>query len=349
LHACMRSILQQDFANFEVLIIDDHNNHQSLTRLLRWQREDSRIKILPNLGRGLVDALNTGLHQARGEFVARMDGDDIMQPDRLSRQLAALVSDSALDLIASRVVGFSHSGLRNGYRTYLEWQNSLLSHEQICEHMYVESTLAHPSVVFRRWSVLRLGGYRNGDFPEDYDLWLRMMQNGSRFAKLPQYLLFWRDDDNRTSRTDARYQGEKFDRLRASYLCRDTRLPQHRPLWFWGAGRRTRKRVALLIEQGIAPSAWIDVDPKKIGRQFYGKPVYSPESLALISSGQESLASGIELNTAVLAPKLGGATDSGECRPFVVVLVNNHGAKALVENFLQRLGYRSQRDYLLYG
>lgn len=355
LHACMSSILQQDFQDFELIVVDDRNSAQSLNDIRYWASKDSRIRLLANKGRGLVDALNSGLHAARYEYIARMDGDDIMQPNRLSLQSAALQQHSSLDLVASRVYGFSRQGLQKGYRTYLDWQNSLLTHEQICQQMYVESGLAHPSVLFRRSAVMRLGGYRDGDFPEDYELWLRMMHTGHRFAKLPQYLLFWRDAEKRTSRLDPRYRREKFDALRVRYLRQDSCLPQHRPLWFWGAGRRTRQRVAGLIHSGITPSAWVDIDPKKIGQTIAGKPVYSPDALCAHNEQDDKrdlpqfATQPARLKNVDTASILKNVSVNTEAKPYVMVLVNNHGAKSLIANYLQEIGYQSHKDYLLFG
>jgi len=355
LHACMTSIVQQDFKNFELIVVDDRNTTESLKKINYWAKQDSRIKVLANKGKGIVDALNSGLYHARYEYIARMDGDDIMQPDRLSRQWSVMQQNPNLDLLASRVVGFSENGLQKGYRAYLEWQNSLLTHQHICQHMYVESGLAHPSVMFRRSSVMRLGAYRDGDFPEDYELWLRMMQHGCQFAKLPRYLLFWRDVQKRTSRVDPRYRRDRFDALRASYLSQDARLPRHRPFWFWGAGRRTRQRVAGLMRSGITPSAWIDIDPKKIGQKIAGKPVYSPQALCGkdgLANNQETPqfpAGSVRLKKQRMASILMDTPIKFDEKPFIMVLVNNHGAKSLIEAYLQEIGYHSHRDYLLFG
>ena len=77
---------------------------------------------------------------------------------------------------------------------------------------------------YRRAAVVRAGGCRQGDFPEDYDLWLRLHQSGHRMAKLPVVLLDWRDSPARLSRTDPRCSREAFDRLRARYLAREPLL-----------------------------------------------------------------------------------------------------------------------------
>jgi hypothetical protein len=209
--------------------------------------------------------------------------------------------------------------VRAGYREYLRWQNRVLTPAQVAANMYVESPFAHPSVLFRRAAVQELGGYRDGPFPEDYELWLRMHAAGLPMAKLPRVLLAWREGEGRASRVDPRYAREAFDALRARFLAQDPRLRQGRPLAYWGAGRSTRQRARLLIERGFPPAAWIDIDPRKLGQVVWGAPVRPRSWLAQ-------------------APK-----------PFVLVYVANHGAYDLISGWLAELGYAPGEDYLFVG
>ena len=282
---------------------------------------DSRIRLLRNPGRGLVSALNWGLKTASAPLIARMDGDDRMHPERLQRQYQYLLQHPDITLLGCATRPFSEQEIRTGLWEYIRWQNDCNSPSQIADEIYIESPFAHPSVVFRRQAILRLGGYRQGDFPEDYDLWLRLHQSGSIMAKLPQVLLDWRDYPRRTSRIDPRCSREAFDRLRACYLASDPRVLSRRGnVVFWGAGRKTRKRCNLLIDKGFKPRAWIDIDPKKIGNSLLGAKVQAPNWLATVDR-----------------------------RPLVLVYVANHGARELIAQDLQRMGYLRGKDYLMVG
>jgi hypothetical protein len=213
--------------------------------------------------------------------------------------------------------------LGKGMREYLRWQNACLAPEEIVHDIYLESPLTQPSVSFRRGVVRALGGYRDGDFPEDYELWLRLVHAGRRLGKCPEVLLDWRQRENSYSRTDPRFSTGAFGRLRARYLAQDPRLGRGRPLAFWGAGRVTRKRCRYLSDLGYLPDAWIDVDPKKIGNRIQGVPVVSPEWLA---------------------PR-------ARCgaRPLVLAYVANHGAREQIAQRLEGLNYRRGVDYLMIG
>ena len=159
-----------------------------------------------------------------------------------------------------------------------------------------------PTPMFRRNRILEAGGYESGDFPEDYELWLRLNAGGCRLAKLPETLLEWRQSLSSLSRTDPRYARDAFDRLRARFLYRRLKTMGRRPIAIWGAGRRTRARCRHLLRFGVTLAAWIDIDPRKIGQTVAGVKVRPPEWLE--ASGGE--------------------------RPFVLVYVASHGARELI-------------------
>ena len=320
LEEALESLLAQSEPHWELVAVDDHSHDASADQVTRLARRDARIRLLTNPGRGLVSALNHGLRACRAPLVARMDADDHMAPERLAAQLAHFQRRPELALSASQVHLFPDEQIQAGFREYIRWQNACLTPADIEREIYVESPFAHPSVTFRRDTVLALGGYRLGPFPEDYDLWLRLFQAGHPMEKLPQVLLHWRDHPQRLSRTDPRCSRQAFDRLRAHYLARDPRLVAHRHRFvIWGAGRKTRRRCDPLLALGFRPQAWIDIDPRKIGNQVQGAPVV-PSSWLLDHD-----------------------------RPFVLIYVTNHGAREEILEELQGYGYRPGHDCLPVG
>lgn len=319
LAACLASIDRQTLANFELLAVDDGSSDEGPHLVRARAQHDARIRLLSPGRVGLVGALNHGLAAAQAPLLARMDADDLMHPKRLRLQHDYLAANPTLALVASQVALFPRQLVQAGNREYLRWQNELLSPAQIAANIYVEAPFAHPSVMLRRSVFQALGGYAEGPFPEDYELWLRMHQAGLPMAKLPRVLLAWRESANRTSRRDPRYARAAFDGLRARFLAADPRLHTGRPLVYWGAGRRTRLRAQQLINQGFPPAAWIDIDPRKIGQRVWGAPVHPPQWLDLLP------------------------------RPFVLVYVTNHGARDLIDAALAQLGYALGIDYLDVG
>ena len=323
---CLQSIAQQSFDEYELVLINDGSTDGSVELVKSWASRDSRYRLIQQPALGLVAALNCGLSQARAPLIARMDADDLMRPERLACQVDYLQQHPHIDLVASQVRLFPEEAIQAGYAEYIRWQNACLTPYDIAGDIYVESPFAHPSVMFRRKVVQAIGAYRQGDFPEDYDLWLRMNMAGCRMAKLPQVLLDWRESETRLSRIDPRCSREAFDRLRANYLSQENRLKQ-RPLAYWGAGRMTRRRSRLMLEKGFLPKAWIDIDPNKIGNKLNGVPVVSPQWLI----GSEQLG------------------NKRKKKPFVLSYVANHGAKELIAEQLQVMGYQRGSDYLMVG
>lgn len=320
LEESLDSIRTQTFPHYELLAVDDGSTDQSAAIVKRYARADRRIRLIENRAKGLVAALNTGLNRAAAPLIARMDADDRMHPQRLARQHSHLQRNPHIRLLGCCANAFSAEMITTGFREYMRWQNACLSSEQIDNEIYVESPFAHPTVIFHKQSALRLGGYRDGRFPEDYELWLRFHQAGYVMEKLPDTLLDWRDYPERTSRTDPRCSRAAFNRLRARFLAQDPRFVNRSDNFaIWGAGRKTRMRCRPLLEKGFKPRAWIDIDAKKIGNRIDGIPVVAPEWL------------------------------NRRDRRFVLVYVANHGAREIIAGALESIDYRCGRDYLMVG
>ena len=320
LGSCLDSIQAQSFTDFELLVIDDASSDDTHQMVSERAAADPRIRLLRAPRRGLVACLNAGLGQARASLIARMDSDDVMDRERLGLQRDYLQQHPDVGVVASRVRAFPADRVQAGTREYLRWQNACLDSDALRDEVYVECPITHPSAMFRLATVIAAGGYRDGDFPEDYELWLRLIARGCRMAKIDRCLLHWRQRDDSLSRRDPRYSRDAFDRLRARYLALDGRLGSGRPLVFWGAGRRTRQRARHFVALGFAPCAWIDVDPRKIGNRIHDVPVVAPEWL-----------------------------DRRQPRPFVLAWVASHGARGSIGAALTAMGYGRGVDYLTVG
>lgn len=314
---CIQSILQQSLQSFELIIVNDHSDDKSIDIAASFN--DRRIKILDATSRGIVSALNTGLNFCSSDYVARMDADDLMRPLRLEKQYRLMRQRDDLGLCATQAEKFPLERIQAGYVEYMRWQNACLTDEDVRNDIYIESPFAHPSVMFRKTVVDRLGGYRDGAFPEDYELWLRLHQAGTRMEKLPEVLLDWRESDTRLSRVSERYSDEAFNRLRAEYLAKDSRLA-NREIVFWGAGRKTRLRAQHLIDKGVKPMAWIDIDKKKVGNIYHDAVTHYPDWLQQQAEGGD--------------------------KPLVLNYVRNHGARDYCRQFLNDAGYKMGVDYL---
>lgn len=277
LPAALASLKAQTLTDWELLAVDDGST-DGTAAILATAAADPRVKVLPNQGTGLVAALNAGLALCRAPFVARMDGDDICHPQRLAKQLAMMAADAGLGLVAASFRHFPRQQLKIGMLSYEEWQNSLVSHEQIMADLFVESPFVHPGVMYRKDLVIGIGGYRDMGWAEDYDLWLRMAAAGVKFSRTAEPLIYWRDRPERATRTMAEYSGDAFRRCKLHHL-RSGFLQGVAEVTLAGAGKEGRAWQRLLAEAGISVTRWVDVDPKKHGRVLHGAMIVPPEEI----------------------------------------------------------------------
>ncbi len=278
--SAVHSCLQQSHKEFELILIDDGSTDGTTAILAQLKQIDPRIKIISGEHQGIVAALNLGIAQSTGSCIARMDADDVMYPERLERQLKELNENKQFGLVSCLVEHGGNAKTQEGYATHVHWINSVCSSEDIALNRFVESPMAHPSVMFRKELVEKYGGYRDGDFPEDYELWLRWMDAGVVMGKVTRQLLYWNDLSGRLSRIDERYSNEAFNRIKTNYLVRflEDKI-KGRKIWLCGAGRGTRKKSDLLLESAFAFGGYLDVDPKKTGKVFNGLTVSEAEDM----------------------------------------------------------------------
>jgi glycosyltransferase involved in cell wall biosynthesis len=270
LPACLLSLSAQTLADHEVVAVDDGSQDGSGALLDEAARRDARVRVLRPPQRGLVAALNAAAGEARAPLLARLDADDVAHPQRLALQAERLDGDPATDVLGCRVRLVGEAG--PGMRSYVEWMNGLVDHEAISADLLVESPLAHPSVMMRAGTLRALGGYREFDGPEDYDLWLRAHAAGHRFAKVAEVLLDWRDGPDRLTRRDPRYAAARFFDLKLAALLAGP-LQTPRPVVVWGAGPIGKGWARALRAHRRDVAAFVEVDARKIGQHIHGAPV----------------------------------------------------------------------------
>jgi len=310
------SLRAQTDPNWELFAVDDGSEDDSSALLEAYGRLDRRIHLIRSRHAGIVSALGWGIQACKGPLVARMDADDVSHPERFARQSQFLDQNPSIGLVSCRVHYEGDSERHAGFAHYVAWTNALLSPEDIYRQRFVESPLVHPTVMFRRELIERFGGYREGAFPEDYELWLRFLEEGVRMAKLEETLFQWREQPGRLSRTDPRYARVAFDRLKSAFLGRWLGKKAITSLIVWGAGRISRQRIAFLAEQEIRIEAFVDIDPRKIGQHIRGIPVIAPDALPA-----------------------GGQT-------LVLSCVGSRGARQKIAAFLEEKGYREGCGFL---
>lgn len=280
------SLVAQTYTDWELLLIANACTEAGVDQGRRWAARDARITLLQEPRIGIAYALNTGLAQAQGNYIARMDADDVSHPERLAQQVAYLDAHPEVGVLGTRTTFASTVAESRGMQAFVQWQNTILSPQEHAVKRFVDAPLAHPTVLFRRELVEQHGGYDTGPLPEDHELWLRWMDAGVSFAKLPQELLTWNDHAGRLSRTHPHYSVDAFFQTKVRWLARWLkRTLNGRPVIAAGTSALCQERVALLEAAGIAVQAYTDVKGRGVaGRPFIPHAALPPAGAAFIVS-----------------------------------------------------------------
>lgn len=268
------SVLAQTFGDFEFMILDDGSSDGSLEIIERYAARDSRIRVISRENRGLVESLNELARAAGGQYLARMDADDICFRDRFEKQVAYL--DAHPDCV---VVGGWAIMVDEDCRPIVPLKPPL-DHDGIDSgNLSGRTSFIHPSVLIRRSAFLQAGLY-DLRYPhaEDKELWLRMAEIG-RLANLPEYCLRYRVHMQSVSSQNQEVQNENCRQASAEAAARrGVANPFHREpfrsdgspesehafalkygwqAWSWGF-RATSRRFALraLRHRPLSLAAW---------------------------------------------------------------------------------------------
>ena len=309
LKEAIESILRQSYSSYELILIDNGSSDQS-KEIAKSYAEVEKIRLVSEPQRGVVYAANRGVAEARGTFIARMDADDVSKSNRLEEQVNMLLSDSSLGVV-SGLVEYKGSSANEGFIQYVDWLNSILSAKDIYLNQFVEFPLANPTLMFRKSLFEEHGGYKEGDFPEDYEFFLSLQAANVQMSKVNETVIEWRDTETRLTRTDPRYSQDAFFRIKAQYLAKwlSKHNPLHPKVYIWGAGRLSRRRSDYLLEEGIEVAKYVDLKESERTMHYESLP--------------------------------------GSAEAFVVSYVGNRGARDEIRSFLNNQGFQEGINYIV--
>lgn len=260
-------------------------------------------------------ASNRACDAARGDYIARMDADDVALPGRLRLQCAFLDQHPDFGAVAGLVNHVGDPETTGGFRRFVEWSNSVITYEEIYMRRFIEAPIVNPTAMWRRATMKQFGLYLSGDFPEDYEMWLRWLDQGVRIAKVPEAVLDWHDSPGRLTRTHPIYSDRAFFEIKSQYLAKwlKEHNPHHPDVWVWGASRISRRRARILESLGIRISTYIDT---KKSRQLEKEVIYYED---LPSAGEG----------------------------FILTYIRQMDNREKIQVFLEGRGYVEGKDYLL--
>ncbi len=181
----LESIVRQTYRDLEILVIDDGSVDGAVDAAVAAVG-DQRVRVLRHANIGLAPSLNRGIREAAGEYLARMDADDIAVPDRIERQVAVLAAERDVVMVGGQIIRLVGEGEREtGTRFPLD-------HDRIVRGLLAtEHVLCHPAVTMRTDAARRIGGYWAYGPAEDWDLFLRISEVG-RIVNIPSTVLEYR-------------------------------------------------------------------------------------------------------------------------------------------------------------
>jgi len=198
------SILNQTFKDFELIIINDGSFDQTGEILKQYVKKDPRIKVFSQRNQGCTKSLNYGIKQARGEYIARQDADDISLPKRLEKQVEFLNKNKDIGLVG----GFAQVIDKQGNKKS-KILGQYTKDKDLKKHSFWSDRFCHSTIIVRKQLLDKINGYdEHFVCSQDTDLYFRLMPH-TRFANLKEIILLYREHEDSVSKIKKRKQ-EKF-------------------------------------------------------------------------------------------------------------------------------------------
>ena len=281
---CLDSILQQSYSNWELVIVNDHSTDNTRLVLDDYALLDSRIKVYESDGHGIIPALRIAYKHAQGAYIAKMDCDDIMALKRLELSLDLIKRKGEGYVVTGLIKYFAEIELGNGFKRYESWLNALSLNGTNYSEIYKECVIPSPCWMIHRNDFEKVGAFIPEVYPEDYDLCFRMYKQQLKVVAVPEICHFWRDHGLRASRVDPKYADYNFLNLKISNFL-DIDWSKEKSLVLWGAGKKGKWLANYLITQNIQ-FTWLCDNPKKIGKEIYGKFLLDSQLINLKDNSQ---------------------------------------------------------------
>lgn len=280
----IESVLNQSFGDFELIIVNDGST--DATKEIIDSYRDNRIRsfhLEKNVGVG--EALRYGVSKARGEYIAKVDGDDINNIDRFKKQKDFLDNNSSITLVKSLVEYFPDNEeveksdrFKYCKKIIERYKNMVITPEDIREKLYWFCCVSHPSIMVRS-SILKRLNYNHYRLFEDYDLFYRMNKEGYKMDTLTETLVKIRVSSNST--TVREHQGSEFEEIAYEIKKEEIEkmIKDNAPIYIWGAGSFGKNVLKVFTHKNIKVAGFIDSNYKNLGKEYNNIPILPPSHL----------------------------------------------------------------------
>jgi glycosyltransferase involved in cell wall biosynthesis len=212
------SVQSQSYQDWELLCIDDHSSDNSKEIVKRFSESDSRVISYLNPGEGIISSLQFGLEKSKGEFITRMDSDDLMPEDRLQTLFDTISQAEIKTIVTGKVQYFSTEEVSEGYLRYQNWLNQRIEKKDHWKQIFRECVVASPNWITRKSDLINYKIFQNMEYPEDYSMCFLWMKHGFNVEGIEAITLRWREHPDRTSRNSDIYQQDSFFKLKLNWF-----------------------------------------------------------------------------------------------------------------------------------
>ena len=190
LDKAVESILNQSFTDFELIIVANDCSNELWCKTQTYS--DPRVQSIRLKIGQLPFALNYGIEKAQGEYIARMDADDISHPKRFELQLQFLEKNKEISILGTQIQAINSNGEEVRFKRKIP-----LSNNHIQRKLPITNPLIHPTIMARKEFFIKMNGYQGSNLNEDYEMWLRARRvSGVKFANISDKLLYYRIHQN---------------------------------------------------------------------------------------------------------------------------------------------------------
>ena len=255
------SIISQSFSDWELICINDASTDKTCHAIRSFR--DDRVTLKDNHGKGIISALQLGLSIAKGEFITRMDADDIMPEGRLQLLHDQLHSSPVKTIVTGKVQYFPEASVSKGYLKYQSWLNERIKRNDHWKHVYRECVIASPNWITRKSDLLKHRIFDEMVYPEDYSMCFQWMKSGFQINAVNDTTLLWREHRERTSRNSEIYDQPSFFKLKSrEFLYKFN----GQTIGLIGVNQKSKEFLKHVADTGNIK--WYDIDANN-----YGSPI----------------------------------------------------------------------------
>jgi len=270
---CLISIVNQSYFSWEAIVVDDHSTDATFEIINGFQRKDKRFLGVKNKGKGIISALKTAYGLSSGEYITRMDADDLMRTNKIEVLLSGLLAKGDRHVAVGGVHYFAEEKLKSGFKTYQNWLNQHTEKGTNFNDILKECVIPSPCWMLSRKDLDSINAFEENRYPEDYDLVFRMYAKGFQVVPTEELIHEWRDYETRTSKTSENYKDYTFTEIKWHYFEK-LHHQKDKQLLVLGTGYRGKKLAKHLLKQGVE-FLWISNNESKIGKNIYGQLIHS--------------------------------------------------------------------------